>query len=37
MNLNNDENIEITAKYENCIYIKSKGNKLKKNYLVLSG
>ena len=35
MNLNNDENDEDKAKYENYIYKKSEGNRLKKYYLVL--
>ena len=35
MNLNNEENVEDKAKYENYIYKKSEGNKLKKYYLVL--
>ena len=35
INLNNDANEEDKAKYENYIYKKSEGNKLKKYYLVL--
>ena len=35
MNLNNDANEEDKAKYENYIYKKSEGNRLKKYYLVL--
>ena len=35
LNLNNEENIEDKAQYENYIYKKSEGNKLKKYYLVL--
>ena len=35
MNLNNEEHVEDKAKYENYIYKKSEGNKLKKYYLVL--
>ena len=35
MNLNNEQSDEDKAKYENYIYKKSEGNKLKKYYLVL--